>query len=517
MAAVLFARRERLKAMAEAEAQGKSFWTKEFRPELRTKFWHALEEATASRDTRDSVVAKARWLLLKDEGLFFLADRDETPLGDFFKYLMTSPSNMMPSVIESMVEGLKWMANERPGLFPWDFGQVLNNLMAEHRVSYELVNWKMVAFESKEMHQAVVKPTLQLLAGRPLLASVETAYQKSLEELSKGDAPDAITDAATALQEMLTTLGCAGGTLGAQAEVARKKGLLIAHDIKLIEWLTADRSTMGDAHNARPATRADAWFTVHIVGTVIRRPEDSVKTGNFSRQAGFLDYCLNPHLEPAAGAGGLSLDELVRRISERIPGEQQPPPFDSWFEVDVFVRLAKAGYRVLPQYEIAGYRVDLIVEGMRGRIAVECDSDCWHGEDRYDEDAARQRDLERYGLHLFGCAEPPSTGTQMPPWNRSLPSSNAITSVRPVVPRQTRPPRPFQSIWRSKPLNPTTKPTLRLNRLRWSRTMTSVQRRQQLPRLSTAADSCPTTNGSHGRCLRRTATPPPSWMVLSRL
>lgn len=113
-----------------------------------------------------------------------------------------------------------------------------------------------------------------------------------------------------------------------------------------------------------------------------------------------LDYCLNPHVEPAAGAGGLSLEELIRRAASRVPAEAAPPPFDSWFEVEVFIRLAQAGYRVLPQYELAGYRVDLLVEGMRGRIAVECDGDRWHGPERFDEDAARQRDLERCGLHF---------------------------------------------------------------------------------------------------------------------
>ena len=43
------------------------------------------------------------------------------------------------------------------------------------------------------------------------------------------------------------------------------------------------------------------------------------------------------------------------------------------------------------------YRIDLVVEGMQGRLAVECDGDQWHGPDRYESDMARQRDLERAG------------------------------------------------------------------------------------------------------------------------
>jgi hypothetical protein len=34
---------------------------------------------------------------------------------------------------------------------------------------------------------------------------------------------------------------------------------------------------------------------------------------------------------------------------------------------------------------------------MQGRLAVECDGEFWHGPDRYEQDMARQRDLERAG------------------------------------------------------------------------------------------------------------------------
>jgi hypothetical protein len=47
------------------------------------------------------------------------------------------------------------------------------------------------------------------------------------------------------------------------------------------------------------------------------------------------------------------------------------------------------------------YRIDLVVEGMQGRLAVECDGDRWHGPERYDEDVARQRDLERAGWQFI--------------------------------------------------------------------------------------------------------------------
>ncbi len=110
-----------------------------------------------------------------------------------------------------------------------------------------------------------------------------------------------------------------------------------------------------------------------------------------------LEYCQNPSVEPTT-VGGLNVEELrvMARTADR-DRDRPPPPFDSWFEIDVFLIVVGRGYRVIPQFEIAGYRIDLVIEGMQGRIAVECDGDAWHGADQYTKDMARQRMLERCG------------------------------------------------------------------------------------------------------------------------
>lgn len=110
-----------------------------------------------------------------------------------------------------------------------------------------------------------------------------------------------------------------------------------------------------------------------------------------------LEYCQNPEVEPAA-LDGLDIRALrtdartIRRDAVR-----PPLPFDSWFEVDVFLKITERGYRVIPQYSAAGYRIDLVVEGTRNRMGVECDGDTWHGPERWEADMARQRQLERCG------------------------------------------------------------------------------------------------------------------------
>lgn len=76
--------------------------------------------------------------------------------------------------------------------------------------------------------------------------------------------------------------------------------------------------------------------------------------------------------------------------------------FESKFERDVFRVITERGFHVRTQVSVGDptnhkYRIDLVVEGMQGRLAVECDGDVWHGPERYEYDMSRQRDLERAG------------------------------------------------------------------------------------------------------------------------
>jgi superfamily I DNA and/or RNA helicase len=98
-----------------------------------------------------------------------------------------------------------------------------------------------------------------------------------------------------------------------------------------------------------------------------------------------LQYCLDPKLESITFEGEiLDPNTLVQ-------------PFESLFEQHVFYKIKEWGYRVVPQYNVAGYRIDLVVSGMQGQLAVECDGDRWHGPEQYEADMERQRQLERCG------------------------------------------------------------------------------------------------------------------------
>lgn len=118
-----------------------------------------------------------------------------------------------------------------------------------------------------------------------------------------------------------------------------------------------------------------------------------------------LSYCLSPWTEPL-GLGDLEIDEVRSRALRSDRGRLRPPdPFESWFEVDVFLRLLDGGLTVRPQFRIHGYRIDLVVVTDRDKIAIECDGDHWHGPERYEADAGRQRELERCGWTFYRIPE----------------------------------------------------------------------------------------------------------------
>ena len=99
---------------------------------------------------------------------------------------------------------------------------------------------------------------------------------------------------------------------------------------------------------------------------------------------------------------GIHFEELEKSAYQTNRSIVKPPkPFDSWFEVDVALEIAKKGYYVIPQFEVAGKFIDLVIEGGQARLAVECDGDQFHGIEQFENDMQRQRILERCGWVFF--------------------------------------------------------------------------------------------------------------------
>jgi hypothetical protein len=269
-------RRRRLALLAERESEGDVFWSESFSERARVRLSHAFDSADAECSYQAS--STAHQLILEDEGLRGLGFYDD-PSRDLHAYLDACPDEMVPTVIEAMYQAVD--IKGRPGQWGGSPARSLAasvaEILVEERIAYELDDGEMVSFSSKAMHVDVVEPALRLIGGADW-AKVDEAYRSALAEISGGDAGDAITDAATALQEALKLLGATGGSLGPLVKSARKIGLLAPHDLafedivsRTIDWVSADRSEVGDAHTVTAALKEDAWLTIHIVGALIVR------------------------------------------------------------------------------------------------------------------------------------------------------------------------------------------------------------------------------------------------------
>ncbi|MGW7082209.1 AAA domain-containing protein [Streptomyces sp. NPDC054871] len=138
------------------------------------------------------------------------------------------------------------------------------------------------------------------------------------------------------------------------------------------------------AYNVAASRAQDQMWLFYSV------PPDRLKPHDL--RLNLLTYMENPPaaLEAADDIGPVLLD--VRRA-----------PFDSLFEQQVYVRIKERGYHVVPQFPAGSKRVDLVVVGGRGRLAVECDGDPFHRATReqIENDQRRDRELQRVGWQFW--------------------------------------------------------------------------------------------------------------------
>ncbi|MFD8079339.1 AAA domain-containing protein [Streptomyces sp. NPDC059718] len=100
-----------------------------------------------------------------------------------------------------------------------------------------------------------------------------------------------------------------------------------------------------------------------------------------------LTYMLNPPppYPPSPPLGTVSPDH-------------EQAPFQSLFEQKVFLHIKERGYHVVPQWEVNGKFIDLVVIGDHGRLAVECDGSPYHSSpEQIRHDTERERELRRAG------------------------------------------------------------------------------------------------------------------------
>ena len=137
---------------------------------------------------------------------------------------------------------------------------------------------------------------------------------------------------------------------------------------------------VGDADRKRynvavSRARDQVWVVTSLDATKDLKPGDLRKR--------LIDYAKDP--------------KAFARSRERIESASDSP-----FETEVAMRLTEKGYRLVQQWPVGSYRIDMVALGSHGKIAIECDGERYHsGEDKVREDMERQTILERSGWRFI--------------------------------------------------------------------------------------------------------------------
>lgn len=112
-------------------------------------------------------------------------------------------------------------------------------------------------------------------------------------------------------------------------------------------------------------------------------------------------HSLNPSTDLQVGDLRLRLiqhAENPRALRQAVEATQKKAdPKSVVFEPMVIKDLIQAGFRVIPQFSVGAYTIDMIVEGKSKKIALECDGDRYHPPEKLADDINRQVVLERLG------------------------------------------------------------------------------------------------------------------------
>lgn len=124
-------------------------------------------------------------------------------------------------------------------------------------------------------------------------------------------------------------------------------------------------------YNVAVSRAKDQIWLVYSLDT-----EEDLKPGDIRKE--LINYFKNPH--------GKDI-EYQRRSLEA----------ESEFEKEVMKYLIFKGYKIVPQWQVGAYRIDMVAIYGDKKVAIECDGERWHGEDKIEEDMFRQSILERLG------------------------------------------------------------------------------------------------------------------------
>lgn len=128
-------------------------------------------------------------------------------------------------------------------------------------------------------------------------------------------------------------------------------------------------------YNVAVSRARDQIWLVHSLDS-----ENDLKPGDIRKE--LLDYFKYPHSKD------IEYDNLSKKA-------------ESEFEKEVMRYLIDRGYKIVPQWQVGSYRIDMVAICNDKKVAIECDGEKWHGEEKFEEDMIRQSILERLGWRFI--------------------------------------------------------------------------------------------------------------------
>ncbi|WP_099191960.1 AAA domain-containing protein [Tepidibacter mesophilus] len=128
-------------------------------------------------------------------------------------------------------------------------------------------------------------------------------------------------------------------------------------------------------YNVAVSRAKDQLWLIHSVDS-----ENDLKLKDIRKE--LIDYCKNYK-------------------SRQVEFEKNVIKAESEFEKRVMKYLIERGYKIVPQWEVGSFRIDMVAIYKDSKVAIECDGEQWHGEDKLEEDMNRQAILERLGWRFI--------------------------------------------------------------------------------------------------------------------
>jgi very-short-patch-repair endonuclease len=203
-----------------------------------------------------------------------------------------------------------------------------------------------------------------------------------------------------------------------------------------------DQQMFKQRYNVAASRARDQMWVVHSLNVNI-----DLRAGDLRRR--LIEHAMDPTV-------------LLRAYEDKERKTESP------FERDVLKRLLNAGYQATPQWKVGTRRIDLVVEGIGRRLAVECDGDRFHPLERLADDMERQAVLERVGWVFarirgsvfFRDAERAMKPVfdklrelEIEPCSTELPASTLSTSNSELTERVIRRAEDIRQGWNSKTAN----------------------------------------------------------------